>query len=142
MFLLNSWQGQFAATSVSVNQQRPSFSRSYGGILPSSLTRVLPIPLVYSTHLPESVCGTVTLVSTLRRFSRQLGSITLAQLSFGIMLQIPGTDFPIPINTLDICARHVQLDGTDLPYCVPPSLHQSGSGILTRYPSPTPFGLG
>jgi hypothetical protein len=31
------------------------FSRSYGAILPSSLTRVLPITLVFSTCLPVSV---------------------------------------------------------------------------------------
>jgi hypothetical protein len=31
------------------------FSRSYGAILPSSLTRVLPISLVFSTCLPVSV---------------------------------------------------------------------------------------
>ena len=31
------------------------FSRSYGAILPSSLTRVLPIALVFSTCLPVSV---------------------------------------------------------------------------------------
>src|SRR5207249_9506311 len=31
------------------------FSRSYGTILPSSLTRVLPIALVFSTCLPVSV---------------------------------------------------------------------------------------
>src|SRR4026209_64546 len=31
------------------------FSRSYGTILPSSLTRVLPITLVFSTCLPVSV---------------------------------------------------------------------------------------
>ena len=30
----------------------------------------------------------------------------------------------------------------DLPYCVPSSLHISGTGILTSCPSPTPFGLG
>ena len=34
--------------------KRP-FSRSYGAILPSSLTRVLPIALVFSTCLPVSV---------------------------------------------------------------------------------------
>ncbi len=37
-----------------------AFSRSYGVILPSSLTRVLPIALVYSTRPPVSVCGTGT----------------------------------------------------------------------------------
>jgi hypothetical protein len=50
-----------------------SFSRSYGSILPSSLTRVLPIALVFSTRLPVSVCGTGTTASTLRGFSRQYG---------------------------------------------------------------------
>ena len=35
-----------------------SFFRSYGGILPSSLTIVLPIALVFSTRPPESVWGT------------------------------------------------------------------------------------
>src|SRR5436309_15569582 len=49
------------------------FSRSYGVILQSSFRRVLPIALVYSTRLPASVCGTVTLNLT-RGFSRRLGS--------------------------------------------------------------------
>ena len=40
-------------------QGRP-FSRSYGAILPSSLTRVLSRALVSSTRLPVSVCGTGT----------------------------------------------------------------------------------
>ena len=34
------------------------FSRSYGVILPSSLTRVLSLTLGFSPHLPVSVCGT------------------------------------------------------------------------------------
>ena len=49
---------------------RLPFSRSYGVILPSSLTRVLPFVLHYSYHLPVSVCGTGTLY-LLSRFSRQ-----------------------------------------------------------------------
>src|SRR5699024_9827765 len=36
------------------------FSRSYGVILPSSLTRVLSITLGFSPRLPVSVCGTGT----------------------------------------------------------------------------------
>ncbi|KHF27783.1 hypothetical protein CM49_06648 [Paenibacillus sp. P1XP2] len=36
------------------------FSRSYGVILPSSLTRVLPRALEFSSRLPVSVCGTGT----------------------------------------------------------------------------------
>ena len=34
------------------------FSRSYGAIVPSSLTMVDPIASVCSTHPPVSVCGT------------------------------------------------------------------------------------
>ena len=36
------------------------FSRSYGVILPSSLTMLLPFVLGSSPHLPVSVCGTGT----------------------------------------------------------------------------------
>src|SRR5690606_14858283 len=39
---------------------RHPFSRSYGVILPSSLTRVLPRALEYSSYLPVSVYGTGT----------------------------------------------------------------------------------
>src|SRR5579872_2536810 len=42
-----------------VAAKRP-LSRSYGAMLPSSLTRVLPIALVFSTRLPVSDCGTDT----------------------------------------------------------------------------------
>ena len=34
------------------------FSRSYGVIMPSSLTTLLPLALGFSPHLPVSVCGT------------------------------------------------------------------------------------
>src|SRR5699024_6970889 len=46
------------------------FSLSYGVILPSSLTRVLPLTLGFSPRLPVSVCGTGTYKLT-RGFSRQ-----------------------------------------------------------------------
>jgi hypothetical protein len=59
--------------SLDLHQQGRSFSRSYGSILPSSLTRVLPFTLVFSTRLPVSVCGTVTLFSSLSGFSWRFG---------------------------------------------------------------------
>ena len=37
---------------------RHPFSRSYGVILPSSLTTLLPLALEFSSYLPVSVCGT------------------------------------------------------------------------------------
>src|SRR5262249_39885954 len=61
VFLVNSRLGRFtAATSGSIPRRdftllwRP-FSRSYGAILPSSFSRVLPIALVFSTCPPVSV---------------------------------------------------------------------------------------
>src|SRR5699024_3084055 len=57
MFLLNSRLGLFTAAS---QFEKHPFSRSYGVILPSSLTRVVPLTLGFSPRLPVSVCGTGT----------------------------------------------------------------------------------
>ena len=56
MFLLNSCLSLFSAAR---SLWHP-FSRSYGVILPSSLTRVLPFVLGFSPRPPVSVCGTGT----------------------------------------------------------------------------------
>ena len=56
MFLLNSCLGLFSAAG---SPRRP-FSRSYGTILPSSLTTLLPPALGFSPHPPVSVYGTGT----------------------------------------------------------------------------------
>ena len=45
----------------SLHHNKQPFSRSYGFILPSSLTRVFSRALGFSPHLPVSVCGTGTL---------------------------------------------------------------------------------
>ncbi len=78
MFLVNSRLGLVTATSSQLparggHQHGHPFSRSYGVNLPSSLTRVLSIALVFSTYLPVSVCGTGTSRSSLRGFSWQFG---------------------------------------------------------------------
>jgi hypothetical protein len=54
-----------------------TFSRSYGAILPSSLTRVLSSALVYSTCLPVSVYGTVASVNVYEDFPGSMESTTL-----------------------------------------------------------------
>ena len=56
MFLLNSCLGHFSAAC----SRRHPFSRSYGVILPSSLTTLLPPALGFSPHPPVSVYGTGT----------------------------------------------------------------------------------
>ena len=57
MFLVNSCLNLFTAAC----RCRHPFSRSYGVVLPSSLTIVRSLTLGFSPHLPVSVCGTGTL---------------------------------------------------------------------------------
>jgi hypothetical protein len=63
VFLVNSRPGRFSAAPNSSPREgdhrrgHPLF-RSYGVILPSSLTAVLPSTLGFSPCLPASVCGT------------------------------------------------------------------------------------
>jgi hypothetical protein len=108
--------------------------------LPSSLTRVLSIALVFSTRLPVSVCGTGAAVSSFSGFSRQLGSTHL-RLWAPTCLSESGGGFPYLPH---FPTRHVpeSSNRAGLPCCVPTSLLCNGAGILTCCPSPTPFGLG
>src|SRR5690625_7898407 len=69
MFLINSRLGLFTAAS---HHEKHPFSRSYGVILPSSLTRVLPLTCGYSPCLPVLVWGTGTYNLT-TGFSLQCG---------------------------------------------------------------------
>ena len=63
MFLLNSCLSLFSAACI----RRHPFSRSYGVILPNSLTMLLPSALGFSPHPPVSVYGTGT-YSTIAAF--------------------------------------------------------------------------
>ena len=148
MFLLNSRLGLITAAlsrsymcNILTLIEHP-FSRSYGVILPSSLTRVLSRALGFSPHLPVSVCGTGTRFLA-RGFSWQFG------------LGDFGTTLPSPLH-LRLYVRRICLPNTlrawthssiralHLSSCVTPSLKrkQGGTGISTSCPSPTPFGLG
>ena len=55
---------------------RHSFFRSYGGNLPSSLTTVLPIALVFSTSPPVSVWGTGAVPTHCWAFLGSMESVT------------------------------------------------------------------
>ena len=81
MFLVNSRYPLVCATPISSDredrhQQGSSFSRSYGGNLPSSLTIVLPIALVFSTRPPVSVWGTGTVTAHCWAFLGSMESVT------------------------------------------------------------------
>ena len=74
---------------------RHPFFRSYGAILPSSLTWVLSRALGFSPHLPVSVCGTVTIATPYEDF---LGSVAT------------------PLHRLSAARAVAQIDGRlDLP---------------------------
>ena len=132
---------QLANALLFTNISKPPFSRSYGCILPSSLTEVIPIALHFSCRLPVSVCGTGTRTSTLRSFSRQSGITHFwpcgtAHCSGSNRGFSYGSQFPYSL------APTVSDRQAELSYCVTPSLHSSGSGMLTGCPSPTAFALG
>src|SRR5699024_1902422 len=59
-----------APINCGFSQKKHPFSRSYGVILPSSLTRVVPLTFEYSSCLPVLVYGTGTCYLT-RGFSWQ-----------------------------------------------------------------------
>jgi hypothetical protein len=118
---------------------RRSFSRSYGSILPNSLTKVLPFPLVFSTHLPVSVCGTVAQFS-LEAFLDSSGSIASA---------LSGSPSPLSSACLLTHASSPTGLAPALPTAGRPTplrhpfaqTNSRGTGILTCCPSATPFGL-
>ena len=62
MFLVNSRHPLLCATPIWLPKWRSPFSRSYGGILPSSFNIVLSSALVCSTCPPVSVSGTVLMM--------------------------------------------------------------------------------
>ena len=127
--------GLFTATT---SQWFP-FSRSYGVILPSSLTRVLPFVLEFSSRLPVSVCGTGT-------------SKYLAAFLAGVDSK---TSFPSSTPRHSLALRLAYFT-TSQPHCLDALFHPRASsifpchcviislgstGISTCCPSATPFGL-
>ena len=139
--MLNSRLGLFTAALSGCNTlpEHP-FSRSYGVILPSSLTRVHSLTLEFSSRLPVSVCGTGT--SRLARgFSWQCEirdsevNLLPSQLNVyrnGICLVSHLTTWTCTTNST-----------LTLSFCVPPLLKRrgGGTGISTCCPSSTPIGL-
>jgi hypothetical protein len=119
------------------------FFQSYGVILPSSLTRVIPIALVFSTRLPVSVCGTGT-CNLARGFSRRHRLNRLA-------LGVPQADHRPSVSGSGFTYLRQRPTGLDVASGARPTFPRppiaslsitGGTGISTRCPSPTPHGLG
>ena len=112
------------------SQCRLPLPRSYGYILPSSLTRVLPRTLGFSPRIPVSVYGTGGAVLT-RSFSRQCGVSSFG--SFRSLRVTPQvfrrTDLPILHPTR---LHRNNRSPACLPSCVTPSLKQTAP--VQEYP--------
>ena len=122
-----------------ISLQRRSLSRSYGSSLPNSLTKVLPFPLVFSTHLPVSVCGTGTQVS-LEAFLGGLGSIASALSDSPSLLSSSGLLTPLSTPTSLAPAQPTAGQPT-LPRLPFAQTSLRSTGILTCCPSATRFRL-
>src|SRR5512139_3084151 len=97
--------------------------------------------LGYSPHPPVSVYGTVTRSARLEAFLGGMESTSLRDKSLLTSLEV---------SMLRICLEHPSTDANrdvqhpdGLSFRVPPSLKRltRGAGILTCFPSLTPFGL-
>ena len=110
MFLVNSRLGLFSAA---IFRWHP-FSLSYGVILPSSLTRVLPLVLGFSPRLPVSVCGTGAF-SLASSFSRRRGFNNFP------------TCFSVPLTTQNFQRAYFT---TRLPYRLDGGFHLPALSIL------------
>ena len=145
MFLINSRSHLVSATSERsrrkvLHPQRRTFSRSYGAILPSSFAQVISRALVFSTCLPVSVCSTVVPCLMLRDFSWKPGIYSFSPYGpphhasvYNALPDLPkSTTYTLgqvlPITCSYSLLRH-------------PFAARTSTGILTRCPSITPFGL-
>ena len=117
------------------------FSRSYGVILPSSLTMVLPFVLEFSSRLPVSVCGTGT-SRLFSGFSRQRGFIRFASLFRSPSALRFSTDVLHYLPSLRLGRTFPSVRSNYPPVSPLHTASVGGTGISTRCPSPTPFGLG
>ena len=133
MFLLNSCLSLFSAACVS----RHPFSRSYGVILPNSLTMLLPSALGFSPHPPVSVYGTGT-QQTIAAFLGTYSTCFATLVSLHITPLDCMADLPTILLPRLYRSFHSRLM---LRLCVPTVLLLCGTGISTCYPSTTSFDL-
>ena len=134
MFLLNSCLGLFSAASLT---WRP-FSLSYGTILPSSLTTLLPSALGFSPHPPVSVYGTGT-HGTIAAFLDGMDPSASLLIFRSPSRFSSWRRFFLPPTPLRLGRSFHSRPG--LSSCVPTVLSICSTGISTCCPSATSFDL-
>ena len=133
MFLLNSCLSLFSAAHL----RGHPFSRSYGVILPSSLTMLLPSALGFSPHPPVSVYGT-GMCYTIAAFLGTWLTCFVTYCSLHITSLDCLADLPTRLLLRLYRFSHSRLM---LSTCVPTVLVTHSTGISTCYPSTTSFDL-
>jgi hypothetical protein len=129
-----------ALTARVVTLMRSSFFRSYGGNLPSSLTIVLPIALVFSTRPPVSVWGTGTVLTRCWAFLDSMGSVTSPEAA---RHRVSELTTPTLIGILLHAYPGTTIAPVHLPSCVPLQLPAtSAQGSSEDSPLITDLGLG
>ena len=117
-----------------------SFFRSYGGNLPSSLTIVLPIALVFSTRPPVSVWGTGTVLTRCWAFLGSMESMTSSESTRHHVSEFMA---PTLIGTLLHAYPGTTIAPVHLPSCVPLQLPAKDSmGSSEDSPHVANIGLG
>ncbi len=136
MFLLNSWLNHFTET-ISLWY---ALSRSYSVNLPSSFSTAHPSALEYSSRLPVSDYGTGRFSLTLEVFLGGMIRTTSLSRSFVELSGSPfSADLPAKNITTPLSAVFRNCAGLSLPRH--PIETKAGAGILTSFPSATPFGF-
>ena len=146
MFLVNSRHPHFSATSL--GSKSKSFHLTEAHLLPklrcqfaefldqSSLKRlrILTLPTCVGLRYGHRI-------DSLEAFLVSMGSASLWENPSSSLLGVKRERIclPSPPTSLNPDIHH----RNGLPFCVPPSLKRQfgGTGILTCFPSPTPFGL-
>ncbi len=109
--------------------------------MPSSLTTVLPIALVFSTRPPVSVWGTGTVPTHCWAFLDSMGLVTSPEADRHHVSELLA---PTLIGTLLHAYPGTTIAPAHLPSCVPLQLpnHQFGRIVPKDSPDVTDFGLG
>jgi hypothetical protein len=129
-----------AQDAKSITIMGSSFSRSYGCNLPSSLTIVLPIALVFSTRPPVSVWGTGTVPTDCWAFLGSMGLVTSPESD---RHHVSGLMAPTLIGTPLHAYPGTTIAPAHLPSCVPRQLPARRSvGSLPEGNSPHVATLG
>ena len=133
MFLLNSCLSLFSAAHFHGHP----FSRSYGVILPSSLTMLLPSALGFSPHPPVSVYGT----GTYKAIAAFLGTGLTCFATF-ISLRVTLSAHAADLPAAHLLRLHRYFHSRPmLSPCVPTVLFICGTGISACCPSATALAL-